>query len=353
MTALGAFRRGAQGVIDFPSAARAARELLGVSVEATLRGASDRVKPAPGGVAVVLAEAGDESPERAVVVEMEPALAASLVSRAMKRPAPRVLDPAKPATEPIAGAAGAVLVAIARRAGTPVRLMAAGSSEAILASHLGGRRVAAAFTVLVEYDAFVAHVVLSASRVELAAGAAFDVDALARLGDVKLALPVVAAWSRAAVADVAALRPGDAWLPRSWSIRKTPHGFSGTVGLVAARAERGLHADLGEDGRLVLRQGEVAPGVSTDARSEGEMVDKDALLESVGEVPVVVRVEVGAVEMSAREWAALGPGDVVALGRRVGELVVLRVGGIEVARGELVEIEGELGVRVTHRTGSA
>lgn len=70
------------------------------------------------------------------------------------------------------------------------------------------------------------------------------------------------------------------------------------------------------------------------------------LAQAVLDVPVVVRVELGSVSMSAREWAALRPGDVVQTGRRLGEPVLLRSGGHVVARGELVNIEGEVGVRV-------
>ena len=77
--------------------------------------------------------------------------------------------------------------------------------------------------------------------------------------------------------------------------------------------------------------------------------DKDALVDAVGEVPVVVRVEIGVAEMRAREWAALGPGDVVALGRKIGEGVTLRVAGVTVARGELVDLDGEVGVRILGR----
>ena len=73
---------------------------------------------------------------------------------------------------------------------------------------------------------------------------------------------------------------------------------------------------------------------------------KDALAGSLGEVPVVVRVEIGAAQMTAREWSRLGAGDVITLGRRIGEHVVLRAGGDEVARGELVDVEGEIGVRI-------
>ena len=78
-----------------------------------------------------------------------------------------------------------------------------------------------------------------------------------------------------------------------------------------------------------------------------------ALVEAVGEVPVVVRVEIGVAEMRAREWAALGRGDVIALGRKIGEPVTLRVGGVAVAKGELVEIEGEVGVRILGRAGAS
>lgn len=80
-----------------------------------------------------------------------------------------------------------------------------------------------------------------------------------------------------------------------------------------------------------------------------EAIDKGEWLDTIGDVPVTVRVEIGEARMAAREWASLGRGDVVTLGRRVGEPVVLRVGGLRVARGELVEIDGEVGVRVLER----
>ena len=79
------------------------------------------------------------------------------------------------------------------------------------------------------------------------------------------------------------------------------------------------------------------------------MDGKDALSESMGDVPVVVRVEIGMVQLPAREWAKLSTGDVLTLGKRIGEHVVLRVAGEEVARGELVEVEGEIGVRIVSR----
>ena len=86
------------------------------------------------------------------------------------------------------------------------------------------------------------------------------------------------------------------------------------------------------------------------AEAEMDANERAALVATVGEVPILVRVEIGEAVMTAREWAGLARGDVVALGRRVGETVVLRVAGLPMARGELVSIGGEIGVRITERT---
>jgi flagellar motor switch/type III secretory pathway protein FliN len=122
------------------------------------------------------------------------------------------------------------------------------------------------------------------------------------------------------------------------------------VHLAAPSATVGLRAELVEDGRLVLR-GEVEQLADMHATEDrmGEVDDVDALVENVGAVPVIVRVEVGEATMAARDWATLGKGDVITLGRRVGDPVVLRVAGVPVATGELVEVEGEVGVRIVAR----
>lgn len=80
----------------------------------------------------------------------------------------------------------------------------------------------------------------------------------------------------------------------------------------------------------------------TDSVSTGEPSTTDVL----GDAPVIVRVEVGAVTLTAKEWAAVQPGDLLTTGSRIAERVSLRVAGIEVARGQLVDVEGEIGVRI-------
>jgi flagellar motor switch/type III secretory pathway protein FliN len=117
--------------------------------------------------------------------------------------------------------------------------------------------------------------------------------------------------------------------------------------LAAPDATLGICADLAGSDRIVLG-GELKPLGAVEGPMD-EARGSDALIEAVGEIPVLVRVEVGEARMAARDWASLTKGDVIALGRRVGEHVVLRVSGVPVARGDLVEIDGEIAVRIVER----
>src|SRR5439155_12582989 len=77
---------------------------------------------------------------------------------------------------------------------------------------------------------------------------------------------------------------------------------------------------------------------------ESERGRTDAL---VGELPVEIVCELGRVTVTGRELLELRPGAVIPVGRPLAGPVDLTVGGRVVARGELVDVEGEIGVRVT------
>ena len=66
------------------------------------------------------------------------------------------------------------------------------------------------------------------------------------------------------------------------------------------------------------------------------------------DVPVTLTVELGRVNLTLDQIAALKPGDVVELGRHSRAPVELTSNGRLVARGELVQIDTDLGVRVTN-----
>src|SRR6185312_14143246 len=70
-------------------------------------------------------------------------------------------------------------------------------------------------------------------------------------------------------------------------------------------------------------------------------------LAAVLDVPVELTVEVGRTTMTIGETLAIGPGSIVSLNRAIGEPVDLLVNGKRIARGEVVAVDEEFGLRVT------
>jgi flagellar motor switch protein FliN len=70
-------------------------------------------------------------------------------------------------------------------------------------------------------------------------------------------------------------------------------------------------------------------------------------LERLRDVPVELAVEIGRTRMTIGETLALGPGSIITLNRLAGEPVDLLVNGRPIARGEVVVIDEEFGLRVT------
>lgn len=67
----------------------------------------------------------------------------------------------------------------------------------------------------------------------------------------------------------------------------------------------------------------------------------------LGDVPLHISVELGRVPTTAEEILGVKLGDVIDLRRAAGDPVDLSVNGKIIARGELVEVDGNLGVRIT------
>jgi flagellar motor switch protein FliN/FliY len=65
------------------------------------------------------------------------------------------------------------------------------------------------------------------------------------------------------------------------------------------------------------------------------------------DVPVELAVEIGRTHMTIGETLELGPGSIVTLARQAGEPVDLLVNGRTIARGEVVVIDEEFGLRIT------
>ncbi len=284
-----------------------------------------------------------------VLLEVELGLVVPLVARVTKRPVPRVVH-AGVATPALVGAFAAIVSTALRHAGVAAVAVPAGSQS--LSDTAPDDLAVAGFTVVAFDQATHVRAFLPGALLANAAPK-FGSAALAELGDLPLEMPVVACRTLATAAEIAALQVGDAWmLDGAWKLGALGAPLRGRVWLCAADDERALPAKLEAEGRIVLRDGHEELSWSPMNEEADGAIGAGAVVAAVGDVPIVVRVEVGAARMRAREWSALRPGDVVGLGAKVGGMVTLRVSGLAVAEGELVDLDGEVGVRIHRRLGN-
>ena len=263
----------------------------------------------------------------ALGVLVEPALAAFLAARVLRRSEP-LSDPEAPLSPALAGLIGALAVETARRSGIATTLLGA--------PPVGEEALVADVTLLLEGRPF------SLTVFVVGAAVVTQEPRLAQLGELQLKLPLVVARVAIDRQELLGLEPGGALLVGEGASIDSEGGGYGV--LVGPHSERGIRVDLRPDGRLVVggtTETRLTVEHENPSQNEGETLT-DVLLET----PVVVRVELGSVSMSAREWARLGPGDVIETGQRIAEPVVLRIAGREVGRGELVNVDGQVGVRI-------
>jgi type III secretion system YscQ/HrcQ family protein len=162
-----------------------------------------------------------------------------------------------------------------------------------------------------------------------------------RLADAQVALRLEVGRTAVARDDLAGLAVGDVVLFERFGVRDVRGGP------VTLRLGRGGFAARLEGDTLRVedfyRLNVGAPSMEFDSSGK-DAASADQLLK---ELPVEVVCELGRVTMSGRELVELRPGAVIPAGRPLAGPVDLTVGGRVVARGELVDVEGEIGVRIT------
>lgn len=149
-------------------------------------------------------------------------------------------------------------------------------------------------------------------------------DALAGgpLGGVAVAVPVAIARAAVPRARFAGLRGRD--------VLVAPRLARGQVELVVGRGA--LRGGLAPSDSRVTVLTHYVRGPMDDALADDATVD--------------VAVTIGELRLSVRSLLELAPGQVLDLGKPLGSAVELRVGPRVVARGELVDVGGDVGVRV-------
>jgi type III secretion system YscQ/HrcQ family protein len=332
--ALASLRHAFETRADPAAVARALSEVTGAEIEIAVRtvalGSPRRRYP----------EVALEGATARVIVGVSPDLALALLGRVLGRSFALARDDGELGAS-LEGALAALVVEVMRRAGTEV-------FEVVRDARPEPPSLCAELSVFVDGKTYAAYLLARSELSPTQAVPSLACDVLARIDDLPIAVPIVIAASLATRAELAALRVGAAWLPGEGAFvdeRGVGRGL-----LASPCGERGQWVDLAPGGRVVLRRDSAdlghEPAESGDRMKEPSDGNNDTLTDIVVETPVVVRVELGTVSLTASEWSRLRPGDVIETGRRISEPAILRVGGRAVARGELVDIEGELGVRV-------
>lgn len=145
--------------------------------------------------------------------------------------------------------------------------------------------------------------------------------------------------------DLASLRPGDVvvldecWWRQNERIRVRVLGASRTSWWLEEQFEGWfLHSIEAGEALPEHKGGVMSDEVGTDAGQE--------VVTQVGDAPIALSVEVARFTLAVEELAALRPGEVVTTSQRVGDRVSLRAGQQVVAEGELVDVDGEIGIRI-------
>lgn len=197
-------------------------------------------------------------------------------------------------------------------------------------------------------------------------------------------LPIVVAfemgWVQLPLSELQGLRPGDVLLPDRWwsqeenglvCLRVEPRsgwrkGHAGrwdeTTRQITVTGARTMEQDLPEDmldtlargldgvhvdvpAKRFQRDGAVAP--SQEPGEEPVPETPSLSMAQVGELPVRLTFDLGECSLTLHELTSLSPGHVFDLGLSARHGVNLRVNGLRVGEGEIVEIDGRLGVAVS------
>tara|TARA_B100001750_G_scaffold214963_1_gene198477 strand:- start:382 stop:1494 length:1113 start_codon:yes stop_codon:yes gene_type:complete len=336
--------------VDGEAALRALSGLIGCEVsvgsdalhvcdEGTLRAAL--LEPLAG---IVLAPS-DGAPARLAVLELDPFLA-SWIGERMLGGDGLAADGVSPLPDVHRGALAFAAARVAAEADCPWRIGGVLTSEEAFVAALGDRGSAVWSVELHVADAPGLGRAPRSARLWLPVSLLDTLPPAPRgaaLADLPLAVAIDVGEAELEAEVLASLRPGDAIIPdRHWGadqrVRVRPLG--------GARSAWWCRA---ADGALTLEEiertdeGPVGRGSKMD---DATRTDTSEDLAAIGDAPVTLSLELARFEIGLGELASLRPGEVVVSGVPLGREVRLRAGSKVVATGELVDVEGEIGVRL-------
>jgi type III secretion system YscQ/HrcQ family protein len=172
--------------------------------------------------------------------------------------------------------------------------------------------------------------------------------ALRRLPALSLTLWADAGRTWLELGTLRSLAPGDVIVLEHASIARARGGqFEGSVTVRVQGSTSALSCSLSDE-RLEVES--IACTWEPSATRGRRMPDDDPSQPEnalARDAPIELSLEIARFQLSLGELERVRAGDVLLTGRRIGELVTLRAAGQAFAEGELVDVEGELGVRIT------
>lgn len=155
-----------------------------------------------------------------------------------------------------------------------------------------------------------------------------------------------------ALADGLASAVGTPIVPSGFEVQvgglEFPDGYSDAVDLL--RIQAGLGGSVSGTITWLLHPvtvGSLFPGAAAVSVEHPETKQARADLEVLLDVPLTISVELGRVTMKVQEVIDLGAGSIIEIDKAAGEPIDILVNGRLVARGEVVVVEDNFGVRVT------
>jgi type III secretion system YscQ/HrcQ family protein len=154
---------------------------------------------------------------------------------------------------------------------------------------------------------------------------------------------------------IVALGVGDIVIPERCSLTNTADGWHGEASLHLLGVHRSVFGCSARAAELVIIDRGPSQGASTV--TDAKRIETEALhigadpLALAGDAPIELCLELARFRLTLAELSALRPGEVLSTGRTIGDRVTLSANGQAIAHGELVDIDGEVGLRVLERVG--
>ena len=295
---------------------------------------------------VLQLESGSGGPTQRAWAGCAPALATELVERALTGTPAGASGWQGPKSDMERGVLGYLAARALAEAGSPFHLRAVG--EASLVTELSDLLLV---PVRVRIDSFEddLRMLVPAATLEglprrprvIAPGNAARLPALlvARLGHATLR-----------ARELYELQLRDVVLPDRCALTLQDHAVGGEVelGLPAERFARFVGEVVGQGIRILsgMPLGGKPMGQGEKVETQGQQAPQ-TLDRIDAELPVSVSLELASFQLSLAELQALAVGEVLATGQPLGQHATLRVGERPIAEGELVQVDGQIGVRIT------